>query len=84
MGVDGADDDADNDAKYVKRQSALQRSMKRFFPAAFQPTLPVTTRYAKTLPLNSLLRSRPLFDCRRQQRVSSMSLRVSMAVLRPA
>ncbi len=46
MGVDGADDDADNDAKYVKRQSALQRSIKRFFPAAFQPTLPVTTRYA--------------------------------------
>ena len=49
MGVEGADDDADNDAKYVKRQSSLQRSIKRFFPSAFQPTLPVTTRYAVDL-----------------------------------
>ena len=46
MGVDGLDDDGDNDAKYVKRQSALQRGIKRFFPVAFQPTLPVTTRSA--------------------------------------
>ena len=48
MGIDGsgADEDGDADAKYVKRQSALQRSIKRFLPAAFQPTLPVTTRSA--------------------------------------
>ena len=45
MGVDGAaDEDGDNDAKYVKRQSALQRGIRRFLPAALQPTLPVTTR----------------------------------------
>ncbi len=46
IGVDGAppDEDGDNDAKYVKRQSALQRGIRRFLPSAFQPTLPVTTR----------------------------------------
>lgn len=42
--VEAQAQDSDADAKYVKRQSGFQRSLKRFFPSAFQPTLPVTTR----------------------------------------
>lgn len=44
--VEAQDQDTDADTKYIKRQSALQRSLKRLIPSAFQPTLPVTTRCA--------------------------------------
>ena len=44
--VEAQAQDTDADAKYVKRQSGFQRSLKRLFPSAFKPTLPVTTRRA--------------------------------------
>mmetsp|Transcript_5962 Transcript_5962/g.17059 ORF Transcript_5962/g.17059 Transcript_5962/m.17059 type:complete len:235 (-) Transcript_5962:212-916(-) len=38
------DTDGDDDAKYARRNTALQRSLKRVFPSFFQPSLPVTMR----------------------------------------
>lgn len=41
-----ADTEPDQDNKYVKRTGSVKRSLQRVMPAIFQPTLPVTTRYA--------------------------------------
>lgn len=38
------DIDGDGDAKYIKRNNMLRRTLQSMFPAAFAPTLPVTTK----------------------------------------
>ena len=42
--VEAQEEDTNADSKYVKRQSALQRTLKRLIPPSFQPALPITTR----------------------------------------
>lgn len=42
----GGGGDEGGDCKYVKRNTALKRSLKRVFPSLFQPSLPVTARCA--------------------------------------
>lgn len=41
------DSDSDSEAKYTRRQGALQRSLSRVIPSMFQPGLPITTRDTK-------------------------------------
>lgn len=36
--------DEEGDEKYVKRNTALKRSLQRVFPSLFQPGLPITNR----------------------------------------
>lgn len=38
------DGEGDMGRKYAKRSSGLQRTLQRFMPALFQPSLPVTTK----------------------------------------
>ena len=38
------DGEGDMGAKYAKRSSGIRRSLQRFFPSLFAPSLPVTTR----------------------------------------
>lgn len=38
------DVDGDGDAKYIKRNNMLRRTLQSMFPTAFAPTLPVTTK----------------------------------------
>lgn len=42
--------EADSEMKYVKRSNALRRTLLRFFPSFFKPTLPVTTKYGGNPP----------------------------------
>jgi hypothetical protein len=36
--------DDEGDEKYIKRNTAMKRSLQKFFPSMFQPGLPVTSR----------------------------------------
>lgn len=36
--------DDEGDEKYIKRNTAMKRSLQKFFPSMFQPSLPVTYR----------------------------------------
>ncbi len=44
------DAEGDMGRKYAKRSSGLRRTLQRFMPALFQPSLPITTKHAPSLP----------------------------------
>lgn len=46
MGQQQGDGEGDMGRKYAKRSSGLRRTLHRFMPAIFQPSLPITTKYA--------------------------------------
>ena len=45
------DQEGDMGRKYTKRSSGLRRTLQRFMPALFQPSLPVTTKWASPTTL---------------------------------